>query len=201
MITAIGSGERIARVVPELGGLLRDPTITVEQVQLCKRNGRLLDYPRPISHVDADGIPMWQKLAVYTSAGDQYEGEPVHRALVRRLRAGDTRGVTVLGGFWGFHGARRPGGDSIWRLGRDVPMCTVVVDTPQRLVRAFAAVDEVTTEHGLVTIEIVPALIASTGGPARPPTLGHRPPDDRARQGRSIARWNTPRSAGQGTLQ
>ena len=36
MIIAVGEGERIARVLPELGGLLRRPLITLERVRVCK---------------------------------------------------------------------------------------------------------------------------------------------------------------------
>ena len=36
-------------------------------------------------------------------------------------------------------------------------MVTVIVDTPERIARWFAIVDEVTGETGLVTSEMVPA--------------------------------------------
>jgi len=42
MVLAIGSGEQIAKILPELGDLLREPLITLERVRVCKRNGRLL---------------------------------------------------------------------------------------------------------------------------------------------------------------
>lgn len=193
MITAIGSAERIATVLPELGGLLHDPTITVERVQLCKRHGIILDYPLGTTRLDSIWAPRWQRLAVYTSASALYEGEPVHRVLARRLRASDARGVTVLGGFWGFHDDRPPRGDSIWRLGRDVPMCTVVVDTPHRLIRAFDAIDEITSEHGLVTTEVVPALVRSAGGPANPPTLTRHPTRRTPHRTLSIGNWTSAR--------
>ncbi len=45
MIIAVGSGERIARVLPELGGLLRRPLLTLERVRICKRDGQLLRPP------------------------------------------------------------------------------------------------------------------------------------------------------------
>lgn len=193
IITAIGSNERIATVLPELGGLLRDPAITVEKVQVCKRAGMLLDYPHNTTPLDNSGTPMWQKLAIYTCAGALYEGEPVHGVLARRLRASEARGVTVLAGFWGFHGDRPPRGDSAWRLGRDVPMCTIVVDTPHRMLSAFDAVDRITSEHGLITTELVPALIESAGGPVRPPTLARHPTGDHPRRGLSIGRWSSAR--------
>ena len=45
MVIAVGSGMRIARVLPELGGLLRRPLATLERVRICKRDGQLLCPP------------------------------------------------------------------------------------------------------------------------------------------------------------
>jgi hypothetical protein len=40
---------------------------------------------------------------------------------------------------------------------------TVIVDTPERIRRWFAIVDELTDEAGLVTSELVPAFRATAG--------------------------------------
>ncbi len=45
MVIAVGSGTRIAHVLPELGGLLRQPLLTLERVRICKRDGELLCRP------------------------------------------------------------------------------------------------------------------------------------------------------------
>jgi len=44
-----------------------------------------------------------------------------------------------------------------------VPAVTVVIDTPERISLAFAVIDELTPERGLVTSETIPAMRASTG--------------------------------------
>jgi PII-like signaling protein len=62
---------------------------------------------------------------------------------------------------WGYHGDHEPHGDSLWQLRRRVPVVTVIVDTPERIGRWFAIVDELTAETGLVTSEQVPALRAT----------------------------------------
>jgi len=41
---------------------------------------------------------------------------------------------------------------------------TVVIDAPDRISAAFAIVDELTREQGLVTSETVPAMRAAGGG-------------------------------------
>ena len=42
MVIAVGAGEQIAAALPELGGLLHEPLMTLERVRVCKRDGELL---------------------------------------------------------------------------------------------------------------------------------------------------------------
>jgi PII-like signaling protein len=103
---------------------------------------------------------MWQKLMVYTSQAARHEGRPLNLEIVRRLRQSDSAGATCLRGIWGFHGDHPPHGDKLLQLRRHVPVVTITVDTPVRTARAFEIIDELTTEHGLVTSEMVPAMTA-----------------------------------------
>jgi PII-like signaling protein len=160
MVIAVGPGEQIGRVLPELGTLLRRPLLTLERVRVLKRDGRLLAAP-------AAGGAAWQKLTVYTSEATQHRGQPVHRAIVRRLRAAGISGATTQRGLWGFHGDHAPHGDRLLQLGRRVPAVTIVVDTAERIATAFAVVDELTGDRGLVTVEDVPAVARREPGRGR----------------------------------
>lgn len=160
MVIAIGNGSRMATVAPELAALLPAPLLSFERVRICKRDGRLLAAPQDLPERDAEGLGRWQKLMVYSSEHAQHDGEPQHRAIVRRLREQGVRGATVLRGIWGFHGDHAPHGDRLLQIRRRVPVVTIVVDRPARIAQAFAVIDELTTERGLVTSELVPALTA-----------------------------------------
>jgi PII-like signaling protein len=173
MIIAVGSGSCIARVLPELGGLLTRPLLTLERVRICKRDGVLLSSPPthrgaglPATALPAmgdSGLPVWHKLMVYTSEAALHHGQPVHRAIVRRLRGAGIAGATTQRGMWGFHGDHAPHGDRLLQLGRHVPAVTVVIDSAERVAAAFAVIDELTAEQGLVTSEIVPAMRTGSG--------------------------------------
>ena len=162
MVIAVGSGTRIAHVLPELGGLLRQPLLTLERVRICKRDGELLCRPptagESLPPADPTGMPLARKLMVYTSEAALHDGQPVHRAIVRRLRAAGVSGATTQRGMWGFHGDHPPHGDRLLQLGRHVPALTIVIDTPERIQTAFDIIDDLTAEHGLVTCETVPAI-------------------------------------------
>jgi PII-like signaling protein len=159
MVVAVGSGERIGTVLPELGGLFRHPLMTVATVGLCKRDGQLISRPGRMPGADAvtrfAGMAPRIKLTVYTSEAARYDGQPTHRAMIRRLRSVGTSGATSQRGIWGFHGEHAPHGGHFPLHGRHVPVVTTVIDTPGRIAVAFDIIDALTPGRGLVTAETV----------------------------------------------
>lgn len=164
MLIAIGSAAQVQAVLPELEAVLPDPLATVERVQVCKRDGLLLARPPALPAVDNRGRVLRQKLMIYTSEATHHDGVPIHRALIRKLWESHTvSGATVLRGIWGFHGNHEPHGDKLIQFGRQVPVTTIVVDRPEVIAACFHIVDELTGNHGLVTSEMVPALLMLDG--------------------------------------
>jgi PII-like signaling protein len=166
-VIAVGSGERISAVLPEVGALLRRPLVTLERVRVCKRGGELIEAPHALPATDEHGLPIWQKLTVFTSEAQLHDGRPIHRAITRRLRSSGASGTTTLRGVRGFHGDHAPHGDRTFQFGRHVPTLTTVIDAPARIAESFAIIDELTDEHGLVTSELVPAMRTGGGGEGR----------------------------------
>jgi PII-like signaling protein len=165
MIIAIGTGDQATAAISELDAMLHQPLLTLERVQLCKRDGQLVARPTALPATDENGQELWQKLMVYTSEATLHEGMPIHRAIVQRLFDSDAaRGATVLRGVWGFHGDHKPHGDKLIQLTRQVPVTTIVVDSPERIAASFDIIDTVTGRHGLITSELVPALVSIDDG-------------------------------------
>jgi PII-like signaling protein len=160
MIVAVGDGEHVGRVLPELHRQLEDPVITLERTRVCAREGRRLRPPDTLPTRDDRGREIWQKLTIHSSQDATVDGRSLHLEIIRRLRASQSAGATSLAGVWGFHGGQAPHGDRLLQIRRRVPMLTVTVDTPERTAAAFRIIDELTADAGLVTSEMVPALIA-----------------------------------------
>jgi PII-like signaling protein len=157
MIIAVGESARIAALIPELSRMLTRPLITLERIQVCKRDGATLAEPLPIPETDSSGLGVWQKLMVYAGEQAYAARQPLHQAVIRELRDEHAAGATSLRGIWGYHGDHQPHGDSFWQLRRRVPIVTVIIDTPARIRRWFEIIDRLTARTGLVTSEIVPA--------------------------------------------
>jgi len=165
MIIAVGAGPAAVDVRGELERLLPDPLITTERVQLCKTGGRRCAYPVALPPLDARGVPLWQKLMVHTTEDMLHDGRAIHREIVERLRQiPGSRGATVLRGIWGFGDERKPHGDKFFQLGRQVPVTTIVVDSPTNIAAAFELIDQITADRGVITCERVPALVSIDGG-------------------------------------
>ena len=154
------TGDAVAAAAAELGDLLEHPLATLERVRVCKRGGERLAEPTHLPGTDESGLPVWQKLMVYTGEHAKAGGRPLYVELIRRLREAGAGGATALRGMWGYYGDHEPHGDRLLSLQRRVPVLTVIVDTPENIRRWFAVVDEVTAETGLVTSELVPAARA-----------------------------------------
>jgi PII-like signaling protein len=161
MIICVGDGAAIARVLPAVAERMHEPLLTLERVQVCKRDGELLSRPHEMDVRDEAGLARWRKLMVYSGEAARHKGRPVYVELVRRLRAAGAAGATTLRGIWGYHGDHPPHGDKLLAIRRHVPTVTIVVDAPERIDDWFDIVDELTDERGLVTSEIVPALRAT----------------------------------------
>jgi len=165
MIIAIGTADQATAAIPELEVMLRQPLLTLERVQVCKRDGEVTARPAALPATDDSGRALWQKLMVYTSEATLHDGVPIHRAIVQRLFDSEAaRGATVLRGIWGFHGDHKPHGDKLIQLTRQVPVTTIVVDSPERIAASFDIIDDVTERHGLITSELVPALVSIDDG-------------------------------------
>jgi len=159
-LTAVGAGDRIAMLLPELGGLFRHPVMTVAKVGLCKRDGQVISRPQLAHAGDAPGsapadMTALVKLTVYTSEAARHDGHPVHQVIVRRLRSAGLSGATSVRGIWGFHRDQAPHGDHFPHRGHHLPIVTTVVDTPERISAAFDVIDPLTPDRGLVTAETV----------------------------------------------
>ena len=162
MVVAVSSEDRLGLILPELGGLLRRPLFTLEPVHICKRDGQFLAPPPPVPGVDDSGSQQWQQLTIYASASVRHDGEPVHQALVRRLQAAGATSATTVRGVWGFRGDRVPHGGN-----HHAPAITTVTAAPERVPAAFAIVDQLTAEHGLVTSNAVTGILAAAAAGSR----------------------------------
>ncbi len=159
-VIAVGETGRLLDAATRLREVLGMTPMTLERVQVLKRDGRRLADLPGVGDRDEAGRARWLKLMLYSSEQNHAAGRPAHQEAIRRLRSAGAAGATALRGVWGYHGDHAPHGDFFFALRRRVPTLTVVVDEPERAERWLAVLDAVSPERGLITCEVVPALQA-----------------------------------------
>ena len=176
MVVAVGAGDRIAMLLPELGDMFRQPLMTIEKVRLCKRDGQFVSRPETASGPADDGAGMTAqfKLTVYTSEAARHDGHPVHQAIVASLHSAGISGATTVRGIWGYHGDHAPHGEHFPRQAHHVPVVTTVIAAAEQVSAAFDAIDPHTTERGLVTAETVLAARPTADAPSSALPRGSR---------------------------
>jgi PII-like signaling protein len=159
-VISVGETERLLDAATRLRELVGTAPMTLERVQVLKRDGRRLAGLPRVGDQDETGRARWLKLTLYSSELNHAAGRPAHQEAIRRLRRAGAAGATALRGVWGYHGDHAPHGDALLSLRRRVPTLTVVVDEPERAQGWSEVLDAVSPERGLVTSEVVPALQA-----------------------------------------
>lgn len=96
-------------------------------------------------------------LRVFIGESDRFEGKPLYRALVERLRGEGVAGATALRGIEGFGATSHLHTSRILRLSEDLPIVIEVVDTAENIERVLPIVDAMVRD-GMVTIERVQVL-------------------------------------------
>lgn len=163
MVVGMGPTARAVEAIEVLRTTPGLQMLTVEAVTACVLGGRPVAPPPDAARRDAH-----QKLTVQTRASAMHDGVPAHRALITGLRdLHASAGATVFRGVWGFQGGEAPLSDSLLRVGRRVPVTTIVVDTPERIAAGARLIEDITDRHGVVTVESVPAAAWIDGGVRR----------------------------------
>jgi PII-like signaling protein len=160
MVISVGAGGPVAEALAELGEQLEQPVLTVERVRVCKRDGVTLAGPTDVPERDPSGLGIWQKLTVYAGEQARHGRQPLYIELIHRLRLEGASGATAVRGIWGYSGDHAPHGDTLLSVRRRVPVVVTLVDRPTAAQRWWQVVDELTSEAGLVTSELVPAFHA-----------------------------------------
>jgi PII-like signaling protein len=94
---------------------------------------------------------------VFIGESDRWHHQPLHVALLERLRREGFAGATVTRAVAGFGAHSAIHSASILRLSEDLPVVVEVVDTDQQVEKLKVILDEMVTE-GLVTLEKVTVL-------------------------------------------
>jgi PII-like signaling protein len=106
---------------------------------------------------------------VFIGDADKWHHQPLHRALLERLRREGFAGATVLHGIAGFGAASIIHTTSVVDLSADLPVIIEVVDDDEHVQKLLPILDEMITTGALVTMEKVHVIRYAAGEPRSRP--------------------------------
>lgn len=95
-----------------------------------------------------------QKLTILTGDSDVWQHRPLHGEIVRRAHAAGLAGASVFRGVEGFGASSRIHTSRLLSLSEDLPVATVIVDTPDRIAQFLPQLDGL-VKDGLILLESV----------------------------------------------
>ena len=99
---------------------------------------------------------------IFIGESDRWQHQPLHVALLQRLRKEGFAGATCFHGMGGFGAHSVVHTSHLLRLSEDLPILVEVVDSEEKVELLIEILDEMVTE-GLVTMEKVRVLKYSPG--------------------------------------
>ncbi|NJE00860.1 DUF190 domain-containing protein [Thermococcus sp. JdF3] len=100
------------------------------------------------------------RLRIYIGENDRFEGKPLYKAIVEKLRGMGIAGATVYRGIYGFGKKSRVHSADVMRLSTDLPIVIEVVDRGYKIEKAINEVKPMIRD-GMITVE--PTIVLWVG--------------------------------------
>ncbi len=148
-IEFIESPAKVDEVLPTLYEMVADGLIEVQDTTVVKHARKSTHAEPKLPHTRQEGPA--KILRVFLGEADQWHGEPLYGAIVKKLRMLDIAGATVYRGILGYGAKGHEHKQSFLHVSRDLPIMISVIDTAEKIAAAAQAVEEM-LEDGLIVV-------------------------------------------------
>ncbi len=155
VVEFIESPERVEELLPTLYDMVTDGLIEVQDTNIVKSVilQKATGGPHPHERIAGPA----RMMRIFLGEADQWHGEPLYDAIVKKLRMLDIAGATVYRGILGYGAKGHEHKASFFHLSKDLPIMISVVDEEQRIARAAEAIEPM-MEDGLIVFSPVDAV-------------------------------------------
>ena len=173
-IEFVDTAEKVEEVLPTLYDMVSDGLIEVADTMVIKHARRSAKPEPRRPHERLEGQA--KLLRVFIGEADKWNGEPLHEAIVKKLRMMEIAGATVYRGILGYGAKGHEHKKSFLHVSRDLPIMISVVDRPEKIEQAADAI-EAMLEDGLIVVsdaEMIRLVSGSAGTEAPDATQTRR---------------------------
>jgi PII-like signaling protein len=142
-------------VMPTLYDMVTDGLIDVQDTMIVKAAAKeppqqSFDAGRPRKKEQGPG----KLLSVYLSEDDEWEGEPLYDAIIKRLRMLDMSGATVNRGILGYGATGEVHKERFLHVSQDRPVVISVIDTAEKVGQAIGIIEGMIRDGLIVTSDV-----------------------------------------------
>lgn len=163
-IEFIETAAKVDELLPTLYDMVTDGVIEVQATEIVKAADSRQPEPKT-PHAELKGKA--RMMRIYLGESDQWQGEPLYDAIVKRLRLMDIAGATVYRGILGYGVKRHTHKSGALHFSRDLPVMISVVDTEENLARAVDAVESM-MQDGIIVLSDVDVIRLVRSQPEAP---------------------------------
>jgi len=153
-IEVVDTPEQVDRVLPDVYEIVERGLVELQDTEVVKYATEAETTPPERGDL-MRLVGKARLLQIHIGADDQWEGAPLHEAIVKRARQMDVAGATVYRGELGYGAAKRIHKHRAFALSKDDPMMVSVIDSAEKIDELLAAVDGMVTGGCLITVSDV----------------------------------------------
>ncbi|SHF16073.1 hypothetical protein SAMN02746089_01403 [Caldanaerobius fijiensis DSM 17918] len=94
-------------------------------------------------------------LKIFIGESDQWHGEPLYHAIVKKIKENNLAGATVIRGIEGYGANSRVHSARILRLSEDLPIVIEIVDVEDKINNILSVLDDMIKEGFMIVIQDV----------------------------------------------
>jgi PII-like signaling protein len=151
-IEFVESAEKVDVLLPTLYDMVTDGLMEIHDTTVVKSamKERPAEAKRP--HEKRQGKA--KLLRIFMGEADQWNGEPLYDAIVKRLRMMDISGATVYRGILGYGAKGRTHKEGFLHISHDLPVMIAVVETEDKLHQAMEVIESMMQDGLIVTSDV-----------------------------------------------
>jgi PII-like signaling protein len=154
-IEFIESAKKVDELMPTLYDMVTDGVIEVQDTQVVKVANRERPAPPQGPHTEMRGSA--RMMRIYMGESDQWNGEPLYEAIVKRLRLLDIAGATVYRGILGYGVKGHTHKSGRIPFSHDLPIMISVVDSEEKLAKALDEIESM-MQDGIIVLSDVDVI-------------------------------------------
>ena len=153
-VEVVDSEQKIYALLPFIYEMVDKGLIEVQDTEVIKHTTHKVQAKEThvMKHEKLKGSA--KLLRIYIGEDDRWEDEPLHEAIVKKLRMMDIAGATVYRGLIGYGAQNRVHRSGFLGLSKDLPIMLSVIDTEEKIRGVLPALDEMVDE-GLIALSDV----------------------------------------------